>query len=234
MKKNEDITFSQDKENTLPDYQRAVCGIVRISNHCYKLINHKGTIIWDSNSQKSITSALSQKSKDYYNNNKYLSEQRIWLIGTKKEHDTVWNYRNVASCCRRSLNREINEHIKQLIKKQETKKARRYFELWNNEVKKIAFFEILIDEYIKSLEESQEVQDSYLFSIIQPKEEPSNVSALKILYKNRSSFIEGKLAAENNMRFDNAKDNGGIWFPSGAGIDGDIYEYYYQKKFGDK
>ena len=204
MKKNEIINFYQDKENTLPDYQRAVCGIVRISNHCYKLINHKGTIIWDSNSQKSITSALSQKSKDYYNNNKYLSEQRIWLIGTKKEHDTVWNYRNVASCCRRSLNREINEHIKQLIKKQETKKARRYFE------------------------------DSYLFSIIQPKEEPSNVSALKILYKNRSSFIEGKLAAENNMRFDNAKDNGGIWFPSGAGIDGDIYEYYYQKKFGDK
>ena len=36
------------------------------------------------------------------------------------------------------------------------------------------------------------------------------------------------------MRFDNAKDNGGIWFPSGAGIDGDINEYYYQKKFGDK
>lgn len=76
MKKNEIINFYQDKENTLPDYQRAVCGIVRISNHCYKLINHKGTIIWDSNSQKSITSALSQKSKDYYNNNKYLSDAK--------------------------------------------------------------------------------------------------------------------------------------------------------------
>ena len=91
----------------------------------------------------------------------------------------------------------------------------------NNQVVTTEDDKEIIDEYIKSLEESQEVQDSYLFSIIQPKEEPSNVSALKILYKNRLSFIEGKLAAENNMRFDNAKDNGGIWFPSGAGIDGD-------------
>lgn len=32
MKKKEIINFYQDKENTLPHYQRAVCGIVRISN----------------------------------------------------------------------------------------------------------------------------------------------------------------------------------------------------------
>lgn len=48
-----------------------------------------------------------------------------------------------------------------------------------------------------------------------------------MLLKTRAAFIEGKLAAENDMRWVEEKENSGLWFPSGIGIDGDVYNYYY-------
>ena len=169
----------------------------------------------------------------YYDRNGEFPDYRIWIIGTKKENDTIWNYRNVASCCRWSFNGEINAHIRQLIKEQNNEKGRRYFNLWNNKVNKIAFFEILIDRYIEHLKKTQEIQESFLSSIILPTGEVQDSNIVKILNKNRSSFIEGKLAAENNMKYVKGEENGGIWFPSGVGIDGDIYNYYCKKTIFD-
>ena len=119
------------------------------------------------------------------------------------------------------------------IKEQNNEKGRRYFNLWNNKVNKIAFFEILIDRYIEHLKKTQEIQESFLSSIILPTGEVQDSNIVKILNKNRSSFIEGKLAAENNMKYVKGEENGGIWFPSGVGIDGDIYNYYCKKTIFD-
>ena len=231
---NKYLNFYYDRKNELPDYQRAICGIVRNSNQYFELIDDEGIGIWKSNSEINLTSALSKKSKKYYKHyNGEFPDYRIWIIGTKKENDTIWNYRNVASCCRWSFNGEINAHIRQLIKEQNNEKGRRYFNLWNNKVNKIAFFEILIDRYIEHLKKTQEIQESFLSSIILPTGEVQDSNIVKILNKNRSSFIEGKLAAENNMKYVKGEENGGIWFPSGVGIDGDIYNYYCKKTIFD-
>ena len=35
------------------------------------------------------------------------------------------------------------------------------------------------------------------------------------------------------MKYVKGEENGGIWFPSGVGIDGDIYNYYCKKTIFD-
>ena len=86
---------------------------------------------------------------------------------------------------------------------------------------------------IHNSRKTQEIQESFLSSIILPTGEVQDSNIVKILNKNRSSFIEGKLAAENNMKYVKGEENGGIWFPSGVGIDGDIYNYYCKKTIFD-
>lgn len=56
-------------------------------------------------------------------------------------------------------------------------------------------------DYIEHLKKTQEIQESFLSSIILPTGEVQDSNIVKILNKNRSSFIEGKLAAENNMKY---------------------------------
>ena len=210
----------------IPDikFQRPVCGIEKKSEG-YDLVNHEGTVIWHGDSKgENITSALSERSKRYYSDNHGFPKQRIWIIGTKGEKDFAWMYKNVASCCSESFNGEINEHIKQLIKEGQTQKAKRYFQLWNGSIR-IAFFEILIDEYIEALK-SLKSQDKYLSSIIFPPKETQDSNICEILNKIRMSFIEGEIAAKYNMKYEEKK---GIWFPSGSGIDGDVYQYFKSK-----
>ena len=125
-------------------------------------------------------------------------------------------------------------HIRQLIENDNTKKGQHYFKLWDysvdeKKVGKIAFFEISVDKYIEQLKPGDGIQDRYLSSVIYPSIKLQNPNMTNMLLKTRAAFIEGKLAAEYDMRWVEEKENknSGLWFPSGVGIDGDVYNYYY-------
>lgn len=221
----------------LPDYQRPICAVLS-ENNAYKLIDDTGKVILTNTDNTELTSALSKKSKRYYQNYKkeYQVEdfpsQRIWIMGIMSANETDWLYKNIASCCNSSFNEEINMHIRQLIKNDNTKKGHHYFKLWDysvdkKKVGKIAFFEISVDKYIEQPKIGDGVQDGYLSSVIYPSIKLQNPNMTNMLLKTRAAFIEGKLAAENDMRWVEEKENSGLWFPSGIGIDGDVYNYYY-------
>ena len=194
----------------------------------YKIKDCNGDSVWETNENTPISKALYAKTKKYLElckkpeNRGYASDnQMVWMLAVKpKEGET--SYKNIAVCKRfQYAMDEINVHIKQLIYNipNELNKTKTYQALWGDKESEIEFLEVNIDKYIGEQSDLQK-RDTYIYSLISA-ETPNMTESLKnISRKIRASFVEGKIASDYELKKD------GIWNPSGAGIDGDIYEHY--------
>lgn len=197
---------------------------------------------------KKISSFLGDKTRRYAKKRKDSREDdkyRVWKLGIKQESQAEYQYINIASCKAKSEEEnkkegnkrfcnEINDHINQLLYIINDKtKATTYQKLWER-ANEVVFEEIFVDEYIKTINET----NSYLKSLIAPEENPKTVKEpmKSILSKLRAQYVEGRLAGEEKMASkeqaekSGVKYDGGIWNAGSTGIDGEVYMYYKKQK----